>query len=79
MAQDVDGQWWDCGEELVLKDFPSGGVEGVAFNDWLNRRIQQVQKRDRETAGKGIQPGDGLGVNGEPGVPRDLGWQRNSD
>ena len=48
VAQDVDGNWWDCGNDAILTDFPPDGVGSVKFNVWLNRRIQEVQQRDRD-------------------------------
>lgn len=48
VAQDVDGNWWDVGEESILKDFPPRGVGSVEFNGWLNRRIAEVQARDQQ-------------------------------
>ncbi len=43
VAKDVDGNWWDCGEEKVLEDFPEDGVSSAEFSRWINERIQGLQ------------------------------------
>ena len=48
VAQDVDGNWWDCGEETIISEFPTGGVAGAKFTEWLNARLLAVHHREAE-------------------------------
>jgi hypothetical protein len=47
VARDIEGNWWDVGAEAMVNDFPSEGVGGVGFQNWLNQRLSEVWARDK--------------------------------